>query len=64
MTMQSGSRVRPDPGWLVAVLCYGGDGQVLIESIYAAPEKMVVNQFGFGKLVPNPLDMSNPQVGS
>lgn len=35
---------------------------MLIESVYAAPEKMVVNRFGFGQLVPNPLEMTNPQV--
>ena len=42
--------------------CDKGDVEIFIDSLYAAPDKMVVNRFGFGKLVTNPLDRSNPLV--
>jgi len=44
--------------------CDKGDADVFIESIYAKPGKQVVNQFGFGKVVNNPLERSSPAVST
>lgn len=42
--------------------CAEGEVEVFINSVFAAKDVQVVNKFGFGKVVCNPLERENPYV--